>query len=47
MAEHRQAATALIGPLTWDPPYAVGVGPERQERKRKYPIIPSQRANRY
>ena len=29
----RPAATALIGPLAWEPPYAVGVALERQKKK--------------
>ena len=32
---HRPAATALIGPLAWEPPCAVGVAPERQKRPKK------------
>ena len=31
----RLAATALIGPLAWEPPYAVGVALERQKRQKK------------
>ena len=32
---HRLAATALIGPLTWEPPYAVGTALKRQKAKKK------------
>ena len=31
----RLAATAPIGPLAWEPPYAVGVALERAKEKRK------------
>ena len=31
----RLVATALIGPLAWEPPYAVGVPLKRQKTKRK------------
>ena len=40
---HSPAATALIRPLAWEPPYAAGVALKRQktkkERKRKTNII--------
>ena len=29
--QHRPAATALIKPLAWEPPYATGVALERQK----------------
>ena len=29
----RQAATALIRPLAWEPPYAMGVALEKTEKK--------------
>ena len=29
------AATALIGPLAWEPPYAVGEALKRQKDKKK------------
>ena len=32
----RPAATALIGPLAWEPPYAVGAALKRQTNKQKY-----------
>ena len=32
---HRPAATAPIQPLTWEPPYAVGVALERPKNKNK------------
>ena len=32
---HRPTATALIGPLAWEPPYAVGVALKRQKEKKK------------
>ena len=28
------AASALIGPLAWEPPYAVGVALEKKKKKR-------------
>ena len=31
----RPAATALIGPLAWEPPYATGVALKRQKTKKK------------
>ena len=31
----RLAAAAPIGPLAWEPPYAVGVALKRQKEKRK------------
>ena len=31
----RLAAIAPIGPLAWEPPYAVGVALKRQKKKRK------------
>ena len=30
----RKAATAPIGPLVWEPPYAVGVALKRQKKKK-------------
>ena len=32
---YRPAAIALIGPLTWEPPYAMGATLKRQKRKKK------------
>ena len=32
---HRLAATAPIGPLAWEPPYAAGTGLKRQKKKKK------------
>ena len=36
----RQVATALIGPLAWEPPYAVGValakGKKTKKKKKKF-----------
>ena len=32
---HRPAATALIGPLAWEPPYAVGETLEKAKRPKK------------
>ena len=32
---HRPAATALIRPLAWEPPYAMGVDLKRQNKKQK------------
>ena len=31
---HRPAATALIPPLAWEPPYAMDVALKRQEKKK-------------
>ena len=31
----RPAAIALIGPLAWAPPYAVGVAPKSQQQQQK------------
>ena len=31
----RLVATALIGPLAWEPPYAMGVALKRQKKKKK------------
>ena len=31
---HRPAAIALIRPLTWEPPYAVGAALKRQKRQK-------------
>ena len=31
----RLAAVAPIGPLAWEPPYAVGVGPKKTKDKKK------------
>ena len=32
---YRLAATALVGPLAWDPPYALGVALEKTKKKKK------------
>ena len=32
---HRPAATALIRPLAWEPPYAVGAALEKAKRQKK------------
>ena len=32
---HGPAATALIGPLAWKPPYALGVALEKTKKKKK------------
>ena len=32
----RPAATALIGPLAWDPPYAVSAALKRRKKERNY-----------
>jgi len=31
---HRLAATTLIEPLAWEPPYAVGAAPEKTKKKK-------------
>ena len=33
---HRPEATAPIGPLAWEPPYAMGVALKRQKTEKKY-----------
>jgi len=40
----RPAATALIRPLAWETPYAVGAAPEKGKKKKKkegLPFLPS------
>ena len=32
---HRPVTTALIGPLAWEPPYAIGVALEKAKRPKK------------
>ena len=32
---HRQAAIALIGPLAWEPPYAMGVALEKAKQQQQ------------
>ena len=32
----RLAAGALIQPLDWEPPYAIGCGPKKKRKKKKY-----------
>ena len=32
---HWPAAIAPIGPLAWDPPYAVGMAPKRQNKEEE------------
>ena len=32
---HRLVATALIGPLAWEPPYAMDVALEKTKRQKK------------
>ena len=32
---HRPAAIAPIGPLAWEPPYAMGVALEKTKKKKK------------
>ena len=32
---HKPAATALIRPLAWEPPYAMGVALEKTNKKKK------------
>ena len=34
----RPAASALIGPLAWEPPYAMDVALKRQKTKEKIPL---------
>ena len=35
------AAVALIQPLLWEPPYAVGVALKRKKKKKEYTAIPA------
>ena len=38
----RPVATVPIGPLSWEPPYAVGAALKRQrQNKQKYPSVAS------
>ena len=37
----KPVATAPIGPLAWEPPYAAGVALKRQKRKRKEEVLRS------
>ena len=37
---HRLAATAMIRPLAWEPPYDMGCGPKKTEKKKKGERIP-------
>ena len=32
---HRPAATALIRPLAWEPPYSTGAALEKKKKKKK------------
>ena len=32
---YRQAAVALIGPLAWEPPYAMGMALKRQQQQQQ------------
>ena len=36
---HRPVATALVGPLAWEPPYALGVALKRRQQQQKKKII--------
>ena len=36
---YRQAAAALIGPLAWEAPYAVGVALKRRKTKKKKKMV--------
>ena len=36
---HRLATVALIGPLAWEPPHAVGVALKRQKEKKNSEMI--------
>ena len=36
---HRPAATVPIGPLVWEPPYAVGMAQKSQKKKK--PLVPN------
>ena len=45
---HRPAATAPIGPLAWEPPYAMGVALEKDKKtKKKKNKIPTALGDRY
>jgi len=41
----RTAATAPIGPLAWEPPYATGAAEEMEKRKKKKKKRNGQNAN--
>ena len=36
---YRLAAVAPIGPLAWEPPYAVGVALKKKKKKKKKDIL--------
>ena len=38
-AVHGPAATALIGPLAWEPPYAAGAALEKTKKKKMSLVI--------
>ena len=42
----RLAATALIQPLTWEPPYAVGTALKRQKKNQPQIILPKTHDNK-
>ena len=43
---HRLVATDLIGPLAWEPPFAVGETLNRQKTKKKNVVIRSAELDR-
>ena len=44
---YRLVATALIGPLAWELPHAVGVALERQKKKKKKESIKQKTGKHY
>ena len=42
----RLAATTLIRPLAWEPPFSMGVAPKRQKRPKKNPKKQKQKQNK-
>ena len=44
---HRPAVTALIGPLAWESPHAMGVALKRQKEKKKNPCYSKFYINKY
>ena len=43
---HRRTAVALIGPLAWELPYAVGVALKRKKEKKKAQTAKEQKKER-
>ena len=41
----RPVATVLIGPLAWEPPYAMGTSLKRQKTKKKKETVSNKQSN--